>query len=59
MSENKKQEMILHFKKFYNALPLISKQRLKTITDKELNTVSEPKCNQSFLYRYCEEGDAR
>ncbi len=49
MPENEKQELILHFKKFYNALSLISKQRLKAIADKELNTVSQANTEQSLI----------
>ena len=59
MSEKEKQEIMLHFKKFYNALPLISKQRLKAIADKELNTASDVQVNRSFLYRHCDEGSSR
>ena len=52
MLENEKQEIILHFKKFYNALSLISKQRLKAIVDKELNIVTESKVDQSLTYSF-------
>lgn len=49
MPENEKQELILHFKKFYNALSLISKQRLKAVADKELSTVNQSNTEQSLI----------
>lgn len=50
MSEKEKQEIMLQFKKFYNAMPLMSKKRLKAIADKELNTDSETKVDHSFIH---------
>ncbi len=57
MQENQKQELILHFKKFYNAMSSVTKQRLKAIAEKELSIAPGTNKEQSFQYCHCERNE--